>query len=521
VIKNICPRLVALSAEIGIDATASLLTDLVITGQIDLTGEGIAQLVNILVGITHSKGNFDHFLDTHAGDVTNTNQYTRVTVNQEPSTGETPHQPTRAEQLSTITNSNPNVRDFTDENGNKISVSQEISTRLDEYPQYQNEIVDYMSVQRRRADDTTNPIEFLDTYIQTLNEFPQHKEFITRLANDPNLDGQSIRNIITEHGNNLPVQLKSDILLIASKGHDAQGINYYLRLFEQNPEFRNSFKTETPDFELIDNSTPTPQIQAYRNTIVNKINNTCPQELQTLKQTLGDEFFNKIKWKDILPENATQKEITETIEYLNDCSKFFSRITTNEQRYGKNLAWAHNMNIISENAQIKIANGGNFDDVIYGIANEYRFYDVSTTLDSNNNLDDGTDRRFSSGKDRSTRPDYYRSSTSFNQDNYGNYFERFMKINPQDIKKPYNDAGQTYILPLEKDSGAMLHPEPSTIKASMKHASDAYNNLQPLIQKAQSGQKLNSEEIQQFHNNAAEIYYLVAHAMPWERGSNG
>jgi len=86
VIKNICPRLVALSAEIGIDATASLLTDLVITGQIDLTGEGIAQLVNILVGITHSKGNFDHFLDTHAGDVTNTNQYTRVTVNQEPST---------------------------------------------------------------------------------------------------------------------------------------------------------------------------------------------------------------------------------------------------------------------------------------------------------------------------------------------------------------------------------------------------------------------------------------------------
>lgn len=62
-----CPKLVALAAEIGSDATMSLVADLVITGQIDLSGEGIAQLQNILTGIILSKGNFKTYLDTHAG----------------------------------------------------------------------------------------------------------------------------------------------------------------------------------------------------------------------------------------------------------------------------------------------------------------------------------------------------------------------------------------------------------------------------------------------------------------------
>jgi len=68
VMKN-CPKLIAFAAEVGVDATASLLADYAITGQIDLSGEGIAQLQNILVGIIGAKG-ARNYLNTHAGDVT-------------------------------------------------------------------------------------------------------------------------------------------------------------------------------------------------------------------------------------------------------------------------------------------------------------------------------------------------------------------------------------------------------------------------------------------------------------------
>ena len=68
VMKN-CPKLIAFAAEVGVDATASLLADYAITGQIDLSGEGIAQLQNILVGIIGAKG-ARNCLNTHAGDIT-------------------------------------------------------------------------------------------------------------------------------------------------------------------------------------------------------------------------------------------------------------------------------------------------------------------------------------------------------------------------------------------------------------------------------------------------------------------
>ena len=70
VIKN-CPKLLAFACEVGIDATMSLVADYAITGQIDLSGEGIVQLQAILVGVLHAKGNFKSYMNTHAGDLTN------------------------------------------------------------------------------------------------------------------------------------------------------------------------------------------------------------------------------------------------------------------------------------------------------------------------------------------------------------------------------------------------------------------------------------------------------------------
>ena len=50
-----CPKLIAYIGEYGADAVMGLLTDLAITGEIDLQGEGIAQLINIAAGIHAAK----------------------------------------------------------------------------------------------------------------------------------------------------------------------------------------------------------------------------------------------------------------------------------------------------------------------------------------------------------------------------------------------------------------------------------------------------------------------------------
>ena len=45
-----CPTLMACVADIGADATISLLGDMVITGEIDIAGEGLSQLISVLAG---------------------------------------------------------------------------------------------------------------------------------------------------------------------------------------------------------------------------------------------------------------------------------------------------------------------------------------------------------------------------------------------------------------------------------------------------------------------------------------
>lgn len=51
-----CPRLMALSAKIGTDATLSVVADYAITGQINLTSEGISQLIPIVTGVLKTRG---------------------------------------------------------------------------------------------------------------------------------------------------------------------------------------------------------------------------------------------------------------------------------------------------------------------------------------------------------------------------------------------------------------------------------------------------------------------------------
>lgn len=65
-------KALAFVSQMGTDAALSLLTDLVITGEVNLTGEGISQLMNIITGLagarvnSYTRENFDTAIDTSA-----------------------------------------------------------------------------------------------------------------------------------------------------------------------------------------------------------------------------------------------------------------------------------------------------------------------------------------------------------------------------------------------------------------------------------------------------------------------
>ena len=62
-----CPTLMACIADIGVDATISLLGDMALTGEIDIAGEGLSQLMSVLAGhvrkikFSNGNNNISHF----------------------------------------------------------------------------------------------------------------------------------------------------------------------------------------------------------------------------------------------------------------------------------------------------------------------------------------------------------------------------------------------------------------------------------------------------------------------------
>ena len=77
ILKN-CPMLAAKVLEVGADATLSAVSTAVITGELDLKGEGLSQLIPILTGLLKSKGSLKTYLidDFKATSAARTNKKT-------------------------------------------------------------------------------------------------------------------------------------------------------------------------------------------------------------------------------------------------------------------------------------------------------------------------------------------------------------------------------------------------------------------------------------------------------------
>ena len=387
-------------------------------------------------------------------------------------------------------------------------------TILQQNPQYHKEIVTYLSVQRA-VPGLRMETHFLNDYITLLHEYPKQKDLIVKLASNPNLENNRTEiRTLTEIIQKNP-RIQNDVLALSAKKYDFEMIQHKIDLMNQYPELRSSILENPPTYQLID-KTPnrtSATTKQQRKALENKALQLAPKELNALRTTLGDNFFQNVKWEDIIPASASQKEIKAILTNLNDESKFFARSYLNEKNYGKNIAWAHEINSISNIGETLIRNGEDFRSVIDKIAEGYRGTDIANTLKG-----DSTGRRDFSGRNRENWTPENDASTPI--EDYVEYKNRLNNMLDIDRIAPYSDIKLTEIRNINRGV-CMIHPANKYVTPGLKHMEDAYNTLQPLFNKVQKGGSLNPNELEFAHKQISEIYYLMANVMPWARGSNG
>ena len=433
--------------------------------------------------------------------------------------------PEYADDIISLVSSNNNIRIGKNVRGNNASNIDDFIELVKNNPELAAEIKQYASVQRKADNDVSNPMDGVYDFVKILKANPDKKDLYMQLSKNPNLDANSI-DLLTSKSND--TQYIKDLISLSSKKYSESGIKYNLELMQKYPELREILLSEPPKFDFIDKDvTNTPQsVLEKRFDIKDKIQKVAPEEMKKLQQTLGDNFFYKIKWEDIIPENASPQQIKEILTDLNSSSKFFSRIASNEDNYGKNIQWAHEMDIISQSAAVLISKGASYDEVMAHIAKMYNNYDVSKSLDSNYKPDA---RRTDSGRERQYDPDSdfsketgFEYLTPFNKDDlYNEYYNRFNKLLGKKRTPPYPDVELTQISLVSGYGYVMGHPRNSSVSATMNHVKQRYEEMTPLLEKVRNGGVLTPKEKAMANEKIAEMYFLMANAMPYRRGSNG
>lgn len=193
----------------------------------------------------------------------------------------------------------------------------------------------------------------------------------------------------------------------------------------------------------------------------------------------------------------------------------------NMKGYGKNRDWAKKVIKLTNRAVFNMREGKNSDEVLIGIANDMK--------DANSFCSEKFKKNHT-GILRTKRLGYgdtgewaYRDlATSYKSklhedSQYSPYEERFDKVFKQQLKKPYDNIGMTTISHT-KENKLMLHGNAFGINESLNRVGGKYFNLRrDYILKPENVTK---EKLNDINSDVAEIRWLMAHATPWERGSD-
>ena len=189
----------------------------------------------------------------------------------------------------------------------------------------------------------------------------------------------------------------------------------------------------------------------------------------------------------------------------------------NIEGYGKNTDWAREAKLVADKAVEKIKNTDNADDVLpsiaFGIrgANQYCW---------------GIKKKQHSGLLRTYRRGYGtpgrwlgKELTTPIDGMYKKYYDKLQMATLLPIKNPYQDISLTKVERDEVFSKLTLtHGDGECINSALDRVGNKYSKLhKKFISKPEN---VTSETLPEINSDVAEIRWIMAHSMPWERGSD-
>ena len=196
------------------------------------------------------------------------------------------------------------------------------------------------------------------------------------------------------------------------------------------------------------------------------------------------------------------------------CDDFFVRI----KGYGKNRNWARDVRQLADTATDKIKVSKTSDGVLSYIADGIRAAN-SHCLDYK--------KRTHSGILRTVRKGYNCESEWSNielvtpiSNQYKSYFLKLVPLDANPIKSPYSDID---VCKIKRGcwgdyDAEMIHPTSKKINNALDRVGGKFFNLKKdYISKPQN---VTEESLPKINSDVAEIRWIMAHSMPWERGSD-
>lgn len=183
--------------------------------------------------------------------------------------------------------------------------------------------------------------------------------------------------------------------------------------------------------------------------------------------------------------------------------------------YGKNTIWANTAKSTADMAVNLIRNNTAVENVLKII---------STGIRLANSLGKDIIKAAHSGILRTKREGWICDSdwsglvlwTNYSRDRkYKVYKNKLDQIAKKPLTNPYNDIGLT-IPVVDKKEGFLKHPDPKYINSAFKHIADIYSNFKNNF----NSKDINNSQLKDVNDDIAEIRWILAHSMPWERGSD-
>lgn len=222
--------------------------------------------------------------------------------------------------------------------------------------------------------------------------------------------------------------------------------------------------------------------------------------IEKINKILHDDDY--IDWKALIPDGCTKEKANQIIQIIHDALSGTQRLDSRKDfSYD---SWSIKNKILIDSTVPKIQERPDFKTILYEIGKDY-----GSIFGENNDEKRGEKR---------TASFLY---TTFDETNYSEYLGKFNKLIGTYREAPFIGTRLTQIKKNNDNTSTMEHPYIDFVDKTLHYAEESYNNVMDYLYQKRSGKIFDEKELKDIDDNMAQMYYLIANTLPFNRGTAG